>query len=849
MWNIALQSILGRKRRFLLTGFAVVLGVAFMAGTLVLTDTIRKVFDDLFAEANEGTDAFVRGRSDFEDQFGAAQRGQIPASLVDEIRQIPGVAGAEGQIQDFALIIGADGERVGSAMGAPPLGFAWNYNSDLNPLELVEGGPPGLRDDVVIDKATADAEGFEVGDTIRILTESGSAEYRVSGIARFGSSDSAAGATLAVFAPETAQRVFKSEGLLDAVGVVAEDGVSQEQLADDLRLSLAAQGADLEVITGAQLAEETANDIEQGLSFFNIFLLVFAIVALIVGAFVIYNSFSITVAQRQRENALLRAIGASQRQVLGAVLIEAFAVGLVASLLGLGLGIILAVGLKALLAGFGFDLPASDLVVKPQTVIISVVVGLFVSLVAALLPARRAASVPPLAALRDVSSTRLGHVGARLASALVLVVAGGALLVHGLFNGPDYAVAWVGIGALLVLLAVSTLGPLVAAPLAGFFGAPLPALRGVTGTIARQNAVRNPMRTSRTAAALMVGVALVGAVTIFAASARASITEAVATSLTADYVVDSGTFGFGGLSPEFARSVAEIDGVAAVSGVRFGSFELDGKGKSLSAADPATSAQLFDVSFVEGGFEDLGDDGLAIHESVASAEGWQIGDEVEAKFPNGPGTLRIAGIFEKSDLTGDYLVGLDAYERFFPSQFDVLVAIKLAEGADPAPVEQAITAELEAFPAAELRTADEYGSAQADQISQFLNLIYALLLLAVVIALFGIATALSLSIYERTHEIGLLRAVGMSRSQLRESIRWESVIIALLGTTLGIAIGVVFAWVIVKALEDEGFNTFRLPVVGLLVVVLGGAIAGVLSAVLPARRASRLDVLQSIATE
>ncbi|MCZ7528303.1 MAG: ABC transporter permease [Acidimicrobiia bacterium] len=551
MWKVTLKGLAGHRVRFTLTALAVMLGVAFMAGTLVLTDTVGKAFDDLFADVNEGVDVAVRAESPFDDDFGMAIRPRIPADLLDDILAVEGVATAEGFVQGFAQLVDKEGDVVGQpGQGPPTLGFSWPETAELNPLSIAEGRPPEGPADVVIDKKSADDGEFAIGDEIDVVLSSGTRTFTVVGIARFGEVDSPAGATIAVFETATAQEVLDAVGQYDEIDAVAEEGVSQEELAGRVREALAGQES-IEVLTGAELTEETQDEIRQQLSFFNNFLLTFAIVALFVGSFIIYNTFSIVVAQRAREMALLRAVGASRAQVLVSVVGEAVVVGLLASIVGMGAGIGLAIGLEALLAGFGIDVPSGAPVVTRGTITAAVVTGVLVTVVAAVVPARKASRVPPVAALRDVAiDTSSGSLLRVILGSLVLL-AGVASLFYGLFGEPDNALLVVGGGAGVVFLGMAVLGPVFARPLSRLLGAPLPRLRGITGALARNNAMRNPKRTSATASALMIGVGLVGFITVFAASAKASIGKVIDDAFLADYVVDSGTFGFGGLSPSW----------------------------------------------------------------------------------------------------------------------------------------------------------------------------------------------------------------------------------------------------------------------------------------------------------
>lgn len=843
MLKVTIRNLLAHKRRLGLTSLAVVLGVSFMVGVQVLGDTMLKTFDDLFADVNEGTDAFVRRESEVE-SFGQAIRDRVDDDLVGVVAAVPGVAVAEGGVQGFAAIIGADGEPINDPRaGAPSLGFAWTDTEQLNPMRIVAGGPPRADDEIVIDKRSSDRGDLAVGDRAKVITKAGPGEFTVAGVARFGTADSAAGSTITLFTPSEAQRLMAEPGKWDGIAVVADDGVSQEQV----KASIASVLPDgVEVVTGQELTEENQNDVRQQIGFFNTFLLVFVVIALFVGIFVILNTFLITLAQRSQELALLRAIGASRRQVLTSVLGEAAILGVVSAGIGVVVGIFLSYGLRAALGAFGLDLPSGDLVIEPATVVIAVVVGLLVTLVAALWPAWRASRVPPVAAMRDVAIDRSGSSHWRLGIGIGITVLGAVLLVLGLGSR---TLSQVGFGALVVFVGVFVLGPMIVPPLVKVVGWPLPKLRGIVGALAQQNAARNPNRTALTATALMIGLALVAFITIFADSAKANIAKIVDEAFLGDFVVDSQSFGFGGLNPELAQRVEAVDGVDVATGIRFGFARIDDANTTVTGVDPERIQRLFDVGVIEGSYDRLGVDSIAVDDDVMADKGWQLGDTVEVVFPSGPRTLAIDMVYEENTLAGDYAMSQEGLARSVPDQFDVQVYALLESGADPATVRPAIEAVVADYPTAELRDLTEFKADQEAQINQFLGLIYVLLGLAVLIAFFGIANVLALSIIERRREIGTQRAVGMTRSQLRSIIRWESVVIAVVGVALGMVVALFFSWAVAQALAEEGFTEFTIPWGSLGIMAVLAAVTAVLVSLLPARKASRLDVLQAIATE
>jgi putative ABC transport system permease protein len=664
-------------------------------------------------------------------------------------------------------------------------------------------------------------------------------------VVTFGTADSPAGASVVAFEAATAQELVAEPGTWDGIGVVAEQGISQTQVVEQIRPTLP---SGVEVLTGEEITAENQNAIEQSLGFFNTFLLVFALIALAVGSFTIYNTFSILVAQRAQEVALVRAVGASRRQVLGGVLAEAFVVGLVSSLVGLLAGIALAAGLKSLLASIGLDLPGSGLVLLPRTVTIALVAGVLVTVFSAFFPARRAARVPPVAAMREVAVDRSATSPVRLVLGLVVLALGGAGLIAGLAQNE---LPLVGLGAAGTFLGLVILGPVIARPLSHVLGAPLPVLKGITGRLAVQNTTRNPKRTAATASAIMIGLGLIMFITIFADSAKASIDSIVDDNFRGDFVLSAGG-GFGptsGIPTELAEDIAAVDGVSAVTNLRFGFANIDGGGDVVIGIDPVTGLELFNIGVIEGSPDDLGPGTIAVDDDRMEARGWVLGDTISFQSPTSSADLRIAMVYTEDRLANRYVLPLVEFDRQFPNSLDAQIYAKVADGADSEQVRAELEALVAPYGTVELLDRTEFKAEQAAQINQFLNIIYALLALAVIIAFFGIANTLALSIIERQREIGIQRAVGMTRGQLRSTIRWESVIIALMGTALGVAVGVFFSWAIVRALNDQGFTIYRVPVVQLVIWAVVAAALAVAMAWLPARRAAKTDILAAIATE
>jgi len=845
VFRLALKSTLARKWRLVSTGLAVVLGIAFLAGTLVFTDTIKRTFDDLFADIYSETDAYVRSSTSISMEFGGDARGRIPESVLGAVAGVDGVADAQGLVQGFAQVVDADGDAIGNpGQGAPT--FAMSYVAGaLSPWQLTEGSREPGPGELVVDKGTADKGDLAIGDTVTVLTQTGPHQFPLVGIARFGSVDSPGGASVSIFELATAQRMLLGRtGELDAVMIDASAGVDEAALATRVA-GVLPEG--VEALTGTQITEESQDALQDGLSFFNTFLLVFAAIGLVVACFTIYNTFQIVVTQRRREMAMLRAVGASRRQVLFAQLLEASVVGLVASVIGLLAGVLVAGLLKAMMEQFGIDIPAGGTVLQLRTIVVAIVVGTLVTVVSAVLPALRASRIPPLAALRDVAVGGVEAPRRRLLAGAALVVGGAAAMVVGLAGS---GVLLVGLGALAIFIGVFVLGPLIARPVVRTVGAPLP---GITGSLARENALRNPKRTARTGGALMIGVALVAAITVMSASLKDWIRDTFEQQFTGDFVVATNTFGFGGISPQLAAELNELPEVATASGVRVGVArvgEADPSDEEYVAIDPATAGSLFDIGMVEGSIADLSVDGVLVDDDEAERRGLGAGDPLDFQFLNGTSrTLTVQGIYTEQDMAGSLVVSHALHEQSGTDQFDLSVYIEKSSGMSDEAAETAIASVSDAYPNARLQSRAEYIDDQAAQLDQIINLMYGLLGLAVVIALFSIANSMSLSIYERTRELGLLRAVGMTRRQTRASVRWESALIAVLGTGLGILVGIFFGWSMSITIRGAGLGTFTIPWTALLVVVVLAVLGGVIATIRPARRAARLDILHAIATE
>ena len=841
MFRLTLRTIVSHKRRMVSTVLSIVLGIAFLAGTLVFTDSLQRTFDDLFSSVYASTDAVVRSSEEVKTQAGTT-RGRIPDAMLAVVAEVPGVAEVMGSVTGYARILAKDGDPLGVDQGSPNFGMEMN-DSASSAWTTVAGRAPIDGTEMAMDKGSFDQGDFTLDDAVTVISQQGPRTFTVVGVVRFGSADSPAGSRVALFDLATAQEFVGQPGQLDSINVRGdgslEPGALVARIAQDLP-------AGIEALTGQEMAAESSSTIKDALSFFDTLLLVFACIALFVGSFIIYNTFSIVVAQRKRENALLRAIGASERQVEVALLAEALVMGLLGSLLGFLAGFGMAKLLRGMLDAVGVEIPTGGLVLLPRTVVASFLVGTIITVAAAVLPARRGAKVPPIAALRDVVIEPKAFSTKRLISGLAVLGIGALLIVIGLTG----ELAILGLGTALLFVGLFVVGPLIARPVARVLGAPIARLRGLSGGLARENAMRNPKRTARTAAALVVGVALVAAITVFAASIKSSIRSIIGKQFTGDFVVATKSFGFGGLPSSLASELGGIDGVAAAAGVQIGGARIDGEDQAVTVIDPAVVAEVFDLGVVSGSIEDLDDAGILLSKDRSESTGLGVGDTVTAQFLDGSThTLTVRGVYDKEELAGPFSITTSLYASTGADMFVFSIFLKLDDGASASTVESALETAIESYPMADLQSRQGYIDAQAASIDTFVNLIYGLLALAVIIAVFGIANTLSLSVYERTRELGLLRAVGATRGQVRAMIRWESVITALLGAVQGIVVGCVLGWAVVVALRDQGFEEFTLPVVTLAFVLVFAMVCGVVAAARPARRAARLDVLAAIHSE
>ncbi len=847
MGKVTLKGLLAHKLRLALTALAIVLGVTFISGTLVLTDTLHSTFTTLFGNVYQNVDFQVRGTAAFSNNSGAggAVRKPIPQSIVATVRHVPGVAYAEGTVGGYAQFVSPNGKAISNG-GAPTLGLSFDPNSKLSSLRVTEGKAPTSSNDVVMDAGTAQQYHFKVGSRVRVLLSGPPRTFTITGLVTFGTANNLAGATLAAFDLPTAQSLFGKVGRYDAIDVLTAPGANKAVVQHAIAAALP---RGVEVVTGQTVANESSNQINQALSFFSTALLVFAFISLFVGGFTIFNTFSIIVGQRTRELALLRIVGASRRQVFRSVLMEAAIVGIVASLVGLGLGLLAALGLEALLKGFGITLPSSSLVFAPRTVVVGLLVGVGVTVISAISPARRAVRIPPVAALADQRSDQQESSRRRIVFGTVFGAVGIASLVFGLTNP---AIAFVGVGAAAIFVGIGMLAPIVARPMSSAIGRPLAGVLGISGKLGRENSMRSPRRTAQTSSALMVGLALVSTIAVFGASLSKSVTSSVDNAVSADYIITSSATGGPavGFSNSVASTAAKVPGVTATSTVYNGEFEVQHSLSTLTAVSVDHLAQTVILQMDSGsGAPSLGAGEMLIDTTTANNKHLSVGSVVPVKFAQtGTSTIRIGGIYKPNALLGSYLVGDSYFLAHFDNPLPVAVLLQTKNGSSTA-IGTALDRGLHAYPNLKIQTRAAFEKSQQAAVNQLLGLVYALLALAVLIALIGIVNTLMLSVFERTHEIGLLRAVGMKRRQVRAMIRSESVIIAVFGAIIGIVVGTALGTAFAASLKQQGITDISIPASSLVVFLVLAALLGLGAASWPARRAAKLDVLAAIATD
>jgi putative ABC transport system permease protein len=851
MIAVSLKGLAARPIRAVLTALAIVLGVAMVSGSFVVTDTITKAFDTIFTSSYRNTDAVVSRKSLVD--YSNSGNGTVSTSLLARIRRLPDVQAAAGSIIDLnndttnTKLIDRNGKAI-QANGNPTFGFGVDPSQPrFNPLQLVAGSWASGRHDVVIDSNTAKTHHFAVGDSIDAAAKGPKERFRISGIAKYGDVDSLGGATIAVFTIPTAQRLLRLDGYT-AISVAARPGVSKTQLVR--RLERALPGG-VQVKTADEQAKADQKDVQTFISVIRGFLLGFGGIALFVGAFVIFNTLSITVAQRTRELATLRTLGASRRQVLRVVVLESLAIGLLASAIGIGAGIGLARGLTALFDALGLSLPQSSPVYALRTFVISLLLGVLVTLFAGLWPAMRATRVPPIAAVREGAvperRRRLGPIAGAVLFAVALALIAYATLGGHLGSGKGLLA--LGGGTLVGLLGVAGFAPTLVGGLAKLVGFPARTIGGPAGQLASSNAVRNPARTASTAAALMMGLALVSFVAVLGKGLHGSVDRAVRQQVSADWVISSKN-GWSAFTAAAGDAAERTPGITRSTSIRADRGRVQNANATVNGVEPKNVAGLYNFTWKDGGSDStlakLGAHGALVKRSFANKHDLRLGDAFTLRSPSGkPLRLNVVGVFQPPrlyELLGGVVISRQTFDRTFARPSNQLTLI------DGHVSRSALERSLAQFPDTTIETEDEYVQSQSSWISTMTNLLYVLLALSVVVSLFGMVNTLVLSVFERTRELGMLRAVGLTRRQARRMVRHEGVITALIGAALGLPLGILLAASVTHAIGKYGV-AFSFPVASIVAFTVTAIVAGILAAVFPARRASRLDVLAALQYE
>jgi putative ABC transport system permease protein len=841
--RLALRSVRARWGRVVLTALAIVASTAFLSGTFIFRDTVQRTFNALFADVFERVDGYVQSSNSVEGFLGFERRDRLPVEVVDEVRAVVGVADAQALVQGDAVVIDKQGKPI-ERPTAPTFGATVNEGS-LSVWRMAQGRLPRGPSEVALDTITADDAGYVIGDMVKVNAEGGSRDFTLVGIAAYDNIASPGNATWALFDAPTAEAFVAKPGFVDAVLVRGDGTVSDDVLVARIKEALDPNIA--ETLTSAEITEQSQTDIERSLGFITLFLAIFSFIALGVGMFVIYNVFSITTAQRQRENALLRAIGASRRQVTWTLLIESAVIGLFGSVAGLVGGVGLAVGIRNLLEALDYSIPARGLALEPFTVALTIVSGTAASLIAAIAPAVGAGRVPPVAAMAETAFERTGSVRGRAIGAGAFAAIGAGTIAAVLLGADGILLA---VGIAMLFTAVLLLGPLMARPIARLLGAPVQRWRGVTGEMARGNVQRNPRRTARTAAPVLIGVALVAGASVFAASIKVQLRQTIGSTFVGDYVINSSNGGSLSFSQTFIDELNTLPEVGAATGLGFVPL-ADASGERAGGAtiNPLTAGGLLQFEFLQGSFEALTANGMLISEGEAKRKELSLGDDFDVRIDGVVRPLTIQGIYVSADFIPARTYHRDTFAGTSLSNTAGFVSLTRTAGVSDGAFRTAVDARVQSYGIGELQDRNQFIDSRADLVDQSLAFIYGLLALSIVIAVFGIVLTLLLAVYERRRETGLLRAVGMTRAQVRTTVRWESVLTSVYGAVVGVVMGLLLGYVVIVALRDQGLTKYSVPVSTISAILLIAFVVGVVAAVIPAWRATKLDILQAIATE
>jgi len=844
MFKLALKSLLGHKLRMLLTVFSIVIGVSFIAGTYIFTDSMSKTFEGIFDNAYASVDVTVRATPP---EFGDTQNSSVPESLLETLKEIEAVDYIEPEVTGTAQLIDAEGDLIGGA-GPPTLGYSWSDTEEFSIVELKEGGrAPEGPGEIVIDVNTAEISELKVGDTVSVQASGPVEQFEIVGLITFGEANTLAGATLSVFEFNEAQRIFGLEGKYTQINMIADEGVSAEELKAEVDSVISSE---YESVTGQEQKDESAEELNEGLGFITTALLSFAGISIFVGAFIIQNTFRIIVAQRSKELALLRAIGSTRNQVIGLVVYEAFIVSVVSSALGLLTGVALANSIRALSNAIGLGLPTSDFVIESRTIYVSFAVGILVTLFSTLMPAIKASRVSPVEGLSEnESAAPRKSLRKRALSGMAVTSVGAAALMYGLYSPSSNSLALVGFGVGVMFIGVSIIAPLLSKSLANIIGWPVAKRYGIVGRIAKENTKRTPRRTASTAAALMIGVSLVTLVSIFASSIKATIDQVIDGNFPGDIIITSKiqqTEQFGaGFSANVANDVDSLDEIEQVTRLKFNIVKINGEVEFIAAIEPET---FNDAIFLDANneYEDLDLNTVYVNEDKLESDNLEIGGTIDVEYAlTGMKELKITGSFKEA-YDSPYVISDETYALNFDSDKDLMVIANVADGVKHDDAMTAVKDKLKAYPVVQAQDKGEIITQTREQIDGLLALMSSLLGFAVIIAVLGITNTLTLSVTERTREIGMLRAIGMTRSHIRKMIRAEAIIIAVFGAVLGVVMGVFFGWALLQALEEVGLTSFSVPTAQIVSYLALSAFAGVIAAILPSFKASRMNVLDAI---